>query len=416
MIPGRARRSRRTRRRAVFVYHRLGLNTGGMTKAWLRRVRLFAEAGWDVHLALISPDPHLRATIRTLRAEGTLPASVVVHHMARDWRLIPRVVTARIMRRRRAGLVARWLDRIAADGALVFADSPHSYPLVARMRHPRVGRVYMIHLAHLSAAATRLGTDAQIAMGPLTKRFAKLSDATMHAADRIVVATQGQARDLQLRWGEDLPVVVIPFPAYPNSIPPGTPYDPRLVVVVGRLDYWKRWDDALRTMALVIKEVPDARLEIHGTGEDLDRLRGVAESLGITGSVRFAGYTTDPLGTMAGAACMISTTRREAMGLTCLESLSVGTPAVVNAIRYGPGEIVRDGVDGFVVPVRDVRTAARGVVRLLTDPDLRARMSQSAREVTTRYSVPGHQDAWLTLGQQVYREHVTDPATHAHRN
>ena len=50
--------------RAVFVLHRLGLRTGGLTKAWLGRVRLFEAAGWSVHVALISDDPEIATRCR----------------------------------------------------------------------------------------------------------------------------------------------------------------------------------------------------------------------------------------------------------------------------------------------------------------------------------------------------------------
>ena len=112
---------------------------------------------------------------------------------------------------------------------------------------------------------------------------------------------------------------------------------------------------------------------------------------------------------MAGAACVISTTRREAMPLTLLETLAVGTPVVVYDIRYGPREIVRDGVDGFVVPARDIKAAARAVIRLLTEPELRDRMSQSAREVTARFSRQAHDQAWLALGRDLYQQRGRGP-------
>ena len=157
-------------------------------------------------------------------------------------------------------------------------------------------------------------------------------------------------------------------------------------------------------MARVVAEVPSASLVIHGVGDDFDRLLAVTEELGMSPSVTFAGYTTTPLAAIAGAACMISTTRREAMPLTLLESLSVGTPAVVYDVRYGPREIVRDGVDGFVVPAHDISAAADAVVRLLTEPDLRGRMSRSAKEVTSRFSREAHDRAWLELGRELYEQ------------
>jgi poly(glycerol-phosphate) alpha-glucosyltransferase len=101
---------------------------------------------------------------------------------------------------------------------------------------------------------------------------------------------------------------------------------------------------------------------------------------------------------------VIGTTRREAMPLTLLETLAVGTPVVVYDIRYGPAEIVRDGVDGFVVPAQDVAAAAEAVVRLLTEPDLRDQMSLNARHVIVRFSRQAHDDAWLALGHELYQQ------------
>jgi poly(glycerol-phosphate) alpha-glucosyltransferase len=305
---------------------------------------------------------------------------------------------------RRAELIATWLDRVASEGgAVVFGDSPEAYSILALMVNPRVARAYVVHLAHLSAEATRLEGRRAIANGPMTSRFSRVSDTTIRAADRIVVLTDAQKQDFELRWGMELPIVVIPHCA-DRVAAPGAPYDPRLVVVVGRLDYHKRWDDAIRTMAQVLRSVPDARLRIYGRGADLERLEAVAQERGVAESVTFAGYTTSPLKVMAGAACVISTTRREAMPLTLLEALAVGTPVVVYDVRYGPREIVRDGVDGFVVPVHDIRSAARAVVRLLTEPELRDRMSQSAREVTTRFSREAHDEAWLALGRDLFQQ------------
>ena len=387
--------------RAVFVLHRLELRKGGLTKAWLARVRLFASAGWDVQLALISEDPQIEETLRHLRADGLLPPSAEVHLYRRERGGRGGPAIDRLLRRHHS--VAGWLDIVASrDGAVVFGDSPSAYSLLAAMRNPRAARVFVIHLAHLSAEATRLATPQAIADGPLTKRFSVISDQTMRTADRIVVLTKAQQEDFRLRWGADLPVDVIPHCAKPADLPGDLPYDPRLVVVIGRLDYYKRWDTAIRTMARVVREVPDARLEIHGRGDDLDRLQSLVQELGLDESVTFAGYENRALETMAGAACVIATTRREGMPLTLLECLSVGTPVVVHDIRYGPAEIVRDGIDGFVVPVGDIRAASAAVVRLLAEPGLRQRMSRSAREVTARYSCQAHDRAWLSLGQELY--------------
>jgi glycosyltransferase involved in cell wall biosynthesis len=397
------RRTPRDAPRAIFVLHDLRLHTGGITKAWLRRIRLYVEDGWDVHVALIMPQPDLRNTLHVLRDDRRLPRSVVIH---RYWAPPPqaRNLLSRTLLRRPGPFVSDWLDRMAGRrGAVVFSETPPAYAHLAAMKHKRVATVVVVHLAHLAGAAAQLPTPTEVANGPLSERFAELPEGTMHAVDKIVVLTEAQKQDFLLRWGPDLPIVVIPHGAEPVERPTKA-YDPKLVVVLARLDYRKRWDDTIQAFAKVRRQVPDARLVIYGIGDDYDRLRGVVDGLRLRKYVTFAGYTTEPHEAMASAACVISTTRREALPLTLLECLSVGTPVVVYDIKYGPREIVRDGVDGFVVPERDTRAAADAVVRLLTEPDLRERMSRAGLEVTARFSTDAHDRAWLELGRHLYEE------------
>ncbi len=398
--------------RAIFVRPGLALETGGLTKAVLGRIRLYDSAGWAVHLSLVRDDPDIDRTLDALRADGLLPSSVAVHHFARD-RAPRRRVVMPWSRSLPALTTEAWLDGIAArEGAVVFADSPVTYSMVSRMSNPRVARVFAVHLCHLSAAATRLGSPEAVANGPLTPRWSAVSVATLRSADRIVVLTEAQGRDFSLRWGSDLPVSVIPHCAHAVEPDPSATFDPGLVVGLGQLRRMKRWDDAIRVMARVVTDVPTARLVVHGSGLERDRLLAVTQELGMPGSVSFPGYTNTPLADMAHAACTLSMTRREAMPLTLLESLSVGTPVVVTDVRYGPREIVRDRVDGFVVPAHDISAAAAAVVRLLTEPDLREGMSQAAREVVRRSSCEAHDSAWLSLGREVYEHRGRTASLH----
>ena len=133
----------------------------------------------------------------------------------------------------------------------------------------------------------------------------------------------------------------------------------------------------------------------------------LALELGIADRVQFPGYTTDPHAALGRATCLLVTGRREALPLTLLEALTVGTPVVVYDIRYGPAEIVRAGTDGFVVTEGDVQAAADAVLRLLRDPALRARMSTAAREVTTRFSRQDYERAWLGLARRLHAERVS---------
>jgi glycosyltransferase involved in cell wall biosynthesis len=72
----------------------------------------------------------------------------------------------------------------------------------------------------------------------------------------------------------------------------------------------------------------------------------------------------------------------EVFGLVVLEAFSAGRPVIVSDCG-GPAELVRDGVDGLVVPANDAEALARAMRRLVDDPQLILRMAGSIRPVRT---------------------------------
>ena len=70
-----------------------------------------------------------------------------------------------------------------------------------------------------------------------------------------------------------------------------------------------------------------------------------------------------------------------------IEALASGCPVVATSVGGVP-DVVREGVDGFLVPAGDVEALAERLARLAADPELRARMGEAGREsVPERYAV-----------------------------
>ena len=115
-----------------------------------------------------------------------------------------------------------------------------------------------------------------------------------------------------------------------------------LFVTVSRLNHWKAIDLAIMAFADVVKQHPDARLEILGGGPELNRLKRLAGKLGLQGQVVFLGRLPtleDVYRNIASATALIHPALHEAFGQACLEALALSTP-VVCWNWGGPGRIV----------------------------------------------------------------------------
>lgn len=98
------------------------------------------------------------------------------------------------------------------------------------------------------------------------------------------------------------------------------------------------------------------------------------------GCVEWWGHRSDMDEVLRQAAVVVLPSYREGLPRVLLEAASVGRPIVATDVP-GCREIVRDGVNGFLVPPRDPAALARAVRRLVEDPGRRARMGARSREI-----------------------------------
>lgn len=116
-------------------------------------------------------------------------------------------------------------------------------------------------------------------------------------------------------------------------------------------------------------------------------LRRLAGEPGLAGRVHFFGWVEDAEAAAADFDVQVVCSRAEPFGLATLEGMARGRAVVATAAGGSP-EIIRDGVDGLLVPPDDPDALARSLDRLLGDPGLRRRLGEAARRrVAERFSL-----------------------------
>lgn len=137
-----------------------------------------------------------------------------------------------------------------------------------------------------------------------------------------------------------------------------------LFVYLGRLKKYKRVDVVIRAFAEL--NVPEATLEIAGTGDYRARLEGLVNSLGLSDRVKFLGFISEEakLHLLRRAWASTLASPKEGWGISNLEAAACATP-VIAANSPGIRESVVDGETGFLVPQDDssaMAAAMRGIV------------------------------------------------------
>ncbi len=121
----------------------------------------------------------------------------------------------------------------------------------------------------------------------------------------------------------------------------------RVVLHVGRLSMEKRLDIVLKAMVQLKRDEPDLRLLVAGDGPAAGHYKALAQSLGVSDRVVFAGFLPDEDLPKAYASCDILAIAStfETQGLVVLEALASGTPVAGIRCRAIP-EFVTEGKNG----------------------------------------------------------------------
>jgi glycosyltransferase involved in cell wall biosynthesis len=205
-------------------------------------------------------------------------------------------------------------------------------------------------------------------------------------ADALVAVSNG-LRGYAAETAPDLPIEVISN-AIELSVftPPRQQHQhegPVRLLFVGRLNAFKNVEMLVEmTNRLKAMEVDNFELQLVGEGEHRSNLERLVVEKGLTRQVRFLGWVdrTAIVEIYRQADLFVTATTWEGMPNTVLEGMACGLP-VVGTRASGLAELVREGVNGYLVDINDASTLADRVADLIENPYERRRMGKESRKI-----------------------------------
>lgn len=165
------------------------------------------------------------------------------------------------------------------------------------------------------------------------------------------------------------------------------PAEQPTILVLGRVEFYKRIDLVLRAVAKLREEIPSLQLVVVGDGRARTSLQRLAAELGIQECTLFTGFVSDEDKVAYIRRChlVVNTSEKEGWGLTVLEANACGLPAVASDVP-GLRDAVRHGETGLLVPHGNVEQLTISIRRLLLDAPLRQRLGDAAVRWAAQFS------------------------------
>ena len=157
--------------------------------------------------------------------------------------------------------------------------------------------------------------------------------------------------------------------------------DEKVVGIVARLEEVKGHSYFIDAADLIKKRGITAKFVIAGTGSQEEILKNKVKALKLEDTVIFTGFIKDVTGLMNIIDIQANASYgTEATSLSLLEGMSLGKPAVVTEFGGNPG-VIKNGINGYLVPIKNPEKMADALANLLENDDLRSKMQQQCVEV-----------------------------------
>lgn len=210
--------------------------------------------------------------------------------------------------------------------------------------------------------------------------------------DLIVVDSYGVQKDISCNYGigfEKLKVIYNPIDMQKVVVLSQKPVEKNIeaflkegkfiIAGFGRLIKRKGFNDLIRAFKKV-RSSKNAKLLIVGEGEERAKLEKLIIDLELKEHVLLTGYLENPYSVISRCDIFCFSSLWEGFGNVIVEVMACGVPVIATRCPFGPDEIITDGVNGLLVPVKDENAMTEAIIKLIENPELRKKLADEGKK------------------------------------
>lgn len=228
-----------------------------------------------------------------------------------------------------------------------------------------------------------------------SKYFSYFRHFAARKSDAMVVLTEKDKHNYAENIRRCAPINVIPNPAKRRDYKYNG--ESKIILSAGLLGKIKRFELIVPIGKTVFAKHPDWKWVICGDGPERENLENAVKEAGLCENIIFRGSVSNMDSEYASAAMYVLTSEMEGLPMVLLEAKSHGLPIVSFDIQTGPSDIVRDGVNGYLVESGNTDAMAEKICNLIEDTKLRTQFSENATLDMEKFDEETILKQWETL-------------------
>ena len=211
-------------------------------------------------------------------------------------------------------------------------------------------------------------------------------DISVKRIDAFVFQSEGARNYFKLRKDQHS-IVIHNSVSVPQDKYPIVNNRDKTIVSVGRLHPQKNLGLLIDAFARISNTFSDYSLDIYGDGEMKDELQLKINDLGLNGKIHLNSSRKDIFDCIRSASLFVLSSDYEGMPNALMEAMALGLPCISTDCRPGGARtLIQDGINGYIVPIKDIEALASKMMFLLNNKEISERIAAEARKISVTHT------------------------------